>query len=448
MILWLVLLPFAAALVILPVRKVPLIAAPIAAATLVVAAILAVTAREFSPIVVLGRVLSLSSQERISLALSWLLAAVTILCTYRTSQQTLSYSLALGAIGLLTAAVMVRNMAIAALLLELGAILGAMLLPSDSPGAPLGGARSLALFVISGAMLLLASWAMETHTLSLEGQSLMRASLVSLVIGCGIVLAAGPLGIWLPPVFRHGSPLAAVLLSVILPTVVLLRLTDAAVSLGWSGDITPWTRLLFGGGVATCLFGGIGAIARSSARRITAYAAIADMGIILLAMGMGREMLKSASLHTIYRALAIVVLSVATQVLNRCLGNDDVQHLQGALHYAPMATIGMIIAGLSLAGWPPLTGFTSRFTIYRALADEHPAWTTALVIASLGPAWAYMRCALAAISVATLPGARRESLWSALWLAPLCLLLVALPYALALLPPEWMAMLLNEGVGG
>ncbi|MBM3190059.1 MAG: hypothetical protein FJZ90_15225, partial [Chloroflexi bacterium] len=286
MIVWLAVLPMVAALAVAPFRRTRHIAAPMAAAALVLMALLAVTLGDAGPVIALGRVLRLLPGERATLAIVWVLVAVTILCTYRIPQQSLLYPLALAAVGMLTAAAMTRHLAIAALLLELGAILTVMLIPARVAGAASVSVRLLVLFAVAGACVLLASWTQDARAAGLEGDALLSMGAICLTLGGGILLAAGPLGLWLPSVFQFDNPLASVMLGAALPTTALICLTDALASLRPPGVPGFWSDLLLAGGVLACLIGGLGATMQASLRRIAGYAAVADMGIVFMALGL------------------------------------------------------------------------------------------------------------------------------------------------------------------
>jgi len=80
--------------------------------------------------------------------------------------------------------------------------------------------------------------------------------------------------------------------------------------------------------------------------------------------------------------------------------------------------------------------------LYRALAAESAAWTVVVIVASVGPAWAFARCLLAALVSAPTSGQRREPLMPSLLSLALSLSLLLLgisPYLLNGLPSDWLA---------
>ena len=447
MIVWLVALPLIMALVVLLLRGFPVIATPLSAATFLVMAILFVTLDQAKPLIILGRSLSLSPQQSTALALCSLLLALMMLYTYRVPQGPLAHPLTLGAVSLFVAATMVENMTLAGLFLEVGMIVAIMLIPSHRAGTAMTGMRTLILLVLSSSLLLLAAWTIQSRAVNPDDVLLTWVGGIALIIGFGIALAIVPLHVWLPQVFQHGSPLAAVMFGVVLGTTVLLRLDNMLRASMWPGGQELFSTLLLSGGIATCLVASIAALPQRSVGRILAYAAIADMGIVLIGWGTNtRESLEISMLHLAHRGISIVVVSMALGILKLCLDEDDLEHLRGSLRCAPLATIGMAIGGFSLVGLPPTAGFVSRFALYRTLVTEQSGWTLAIIACSVGPAWAFMRCTMAALMSAPAPGSRREPLWSGLLTLLLSLVLLTLgvyPQILTRLPTEWFGPLLS-----
>ena len=410
MILGLAVVPLVMALIVLPLRKLPLLSALLSASVSVLMAMLSTISAQAGPTDIYGRVIELSPQASQHLTLCYLLLALVLLYVYRMAQEPLANSLALASAGFLAAAVIVRNVTTALLLLEAGAVVAVMLLATRRADSTMTAIRTLSLFAVSAPMLLLATSAADSQALSPGGASLSLFGNVALVIGVGIFLAVAPLHVWQPPALRHGNPLATLMLSVVLSTVFLLRL-DSIRSVAWSGGESQFAILLQAGGAATFVVGCLGSLAQGKVRGVLAYTALADMGIVLIAMGMGTVESRDAAMrHLVWRNVGIAVVSMAAEVLCLRFGSDEVEKLRGAALRAPLAVTGMALGGFSLAGLPPLAGFVSRFGLYHLLASRNPVWAMALIGLGLGPTWAFMRCAISALGSTPIPETRREPL--------------------------------------
>lgn len=440
-ILALAILPVAMGLVVLLLRELRTIAALVSTATLVAVGILAATLGPDETIVILGRSVGLSTQGALALAFCAILLAFMVLHAYGVSGDSRLFPLTLVATGFFAGAMMVRNMAIAGLLLEAGVVAAVMLVPSRHPGAAMTGSRVLALLMLSAPLLLLASWAMEGGADDSNSVELVRMSGMALAIACALLLGIVPFHVWLPPIFRYGSSLAAVVLSVVLGTSVLAYFDNAVRAAVWPGGEEFFSILALAGGVATAIIGGLITVPQRAIRRALAYAALADLGLILVGLGIGtRTSTGAATLHVAYRGIGLATVSMALDILRA----DDLEHLRGGLRRAPLAAIAMIIGGFSVAGLPLTAGFTTRLVLYRALAANHPGWALAVMACSIGPAWTFTRCLVATLVSTPTSGARREPLLPGLLALLLSLVLLGLglyPRLLTLLPKEWLATL-------
>ena len=102
--------------------------------------------------------------------------------------------------------------------------------------------------------------------------------------------------------------------------------------------------------------------------------------------------------------------------------------------------VAALLGGLSLAGLPLTAGFASRLPLYRALARDSLGWAVLLIVCTLGPTWAFIRCLttslvsvpnLARNKEAVLPGVLAVLLGAGL------LLLGIWPNAMHVLPQDW-----------
>ncbi len=423
------------------------VAGILAALTLLVMAGFLILRSQTAPEFLLGRPIALSAYEAAALALSLLLLALAVLYGCWIAQGELAYALTLGAVGFWVAATVMRNMSIGTLLLEVGMIIAVMLIPSEQKGAAITGMRTLTLFVLAGPLLLLASWAAESALGNPQNLLFPRIASVALAIGYSISLGIVPFHVWQPSVFRYGSSLAAIMLSAVLSTVLVLRLVDMVNNLMWPGGEQLFMTLLVNGGIITAFFGSLMTLPQRSVGRILAYTALADLGLVLIGLGIGTKMsMQAALLHLTYRSLGIVTASMGLGILRRSLGDDDLDRLQGAWRSAPLGVLGLALGGFSLAGLPLTAGFSSRLQLYRALAGESTEWAIALILCTAGPAWAFARCLTTALVSVPSLARQKESLLPGILtmlLGAAIFLLGIWPNVLGLVPQNWLDTVLS-----
>ncbi|MCL4114356.1 UNVERIFIED_CONTAM: hypothetical protein GTU68_025718 [Idotea baltica] len=138
--------------------------------------------------------------------------------------------------------------------------------------------------------------------------------------------------------------------------VLLMALTSSAFV-----DVDAWKIVGLALGISTMLWGGIGALRHVDAKLILAWGTVSQLGLLvtLLALGSGKAMFAAISMllaHALFKAtLFLVVGEVDVRT-----GTRDISKLGGLYKTMPFATGAATLAGLSMAGVPPLLGFTTK----------------------------------------------------------------------------------------
>jgi formate hydrogenlyase subunit 3/multisubunit Na+/H+ antiporter MnhD subunit len=434
---WLALVPFGVAIAAFVLQKLRPVAILLTAVALGMMIFLVVRYSQGFSLLVLGRSLGLSALEIAGLGFCFFLALIIVLYSFYVPEGDLSYTLVLLAIMVLSIATAMRNLTIGGLLLQIGLILTAMLIPSTQPKSAMAGMRTLVLLVLSGPFLLLASWALEGQVADPSNVQFANLGSITMAIGFGLLLPVMPFHIWAPPIYKYSTPLAIVTCTVILNIVIMLRVNNLLFATPWAAGKEHFTALLLAGGLITAILGGLLAMPQRSLHRALAFAAISEAGLALASLAVGTELgVRAALLHTLYRGLAVTVMAMVLGTFRRTLGGDDPEHLAGALRRTPLAVGGLVVAGLSLVGLPPTAGFTTRFMIYRVLGQRDPAWAMAALAASMGPALAFIRCMVSALT----PVPAERARWIEPLLTGVLILALSIPLLVLGIRPELMVL--------
>ena len=103
--------------------------------------------------------------------------------------------------------------------------------------------------------------------------------------------------------------------------------------------------------------------------RIFGYAAIAETGLLLIALGLrSSEVVNVIFLILIPRGLEFSVWALALSIIKRNAYPLKFSDVQGLARKYPVATGALIIAHLSVAGFPLLAGFPSRLALWQELS--------------------------------------------------------------------------------
>jgi formate hydrogenlyase subunit 3/multisubunit Na+/H+ antiporter MnhD subunit len=297
--------------------------------------------------------------------------------------------------------------------------------------------------MLVGPLLLITVWALEGRSLNPNDESLIRLGGFSLILAIAIGLGVFPLSFWLPPIFRINNPLA-VLLSFILQITLLVRLSSVFTISLWPGGQQVLYSLLVTAGFVTIIGAGVLAVIQESLGGILAYTVIADMGVVLVGIGLGTSSaLQTSILHLGLRGLAIAGSSVGVSVLRTYYGTDSVARLKGAWHSNRLAVIGLSLCALSLVGLPFTAGFVSRLTILSMSGTNRVGWVIASIAAGFGPAFAWGRFLI--FTRGRVDEAPRRTLLGpsilCVFIGAMLLVIGIYPRVIQLLPAEWLTAL-------
>jgi formate hydrogenlyase subunit 3/multisubunit Na+/H+ antiporter MnhD subunit len=125
---------------------------------------------------------------------------------------------------------------------------------------------------------------------------------------------------------------------------------------------------LLAAGLITTASGGVMAAVQRDLGRLFGYAALSNLGFLLLALVVGGSQARSlALLHTVNRALAITLMATGLAIIRFRAQTDEFSQLSGVARRLPIATIGFLIGGLALAGFPLTAGFPTHWAVNRAI---------------------------------------------------------------------------------
>ena len=186
---------------------------------------------------------------------------------------------------------------------------------------------------------------------------------------CGLFIKSGlvPFHGWLPDAYSAASSPVSILLAGIVTKVsgvyVLLRLMVAVFS-----GITGIQQTLMFFGALSIVVGALLALTQNNFKRLLAYSSISQVGYIILAAGCGTPLaILGAAFHFFNHAVFKSLLFVNAASLEKQAGSIDMDKMGGLAQKMPVTGWTSVIAFLSTAGIPPLSGFWSKLIIIIAL---------------------------------------------------------------------------------
>ena len=186
---------------------------------------------------------------------------------------------------------------------------------------------------------------------------------------CGLFIKSGlvPFHGWLPDAYSSAPAPVSILLAGIVTKVsgvyVLLRLMVSV----FGGIAAIQNSLMFIGAVSIVI-GALLALTQNNFKRLLSYSSISQVGYIILAAGCATPLaILGAAFHFFNHAIFKSLLFVNAAAVEKQTGSVDMDKMGGLAHKMPVTGTTSIIAFLSAAGIPPLSGFWSKLIIVIAL---------------------------------------------------------------------------------
>ncbi len=389
--LWLVILPIAASPLVYLTRR-WFAGALLAALVAFLTGLLAWNLPPTNPIRLMGRVFLLDPLTQHVLALLFFLAAILFLIAWRLPQGGALYPLGLVLLGLFAAAGMSRHIGISAIITALAAIAAAPIVQGGQFGSTRAAWRLLVMMMLALPFFLLASWRVDLYREDVENVIYLGQAAVFLGLGMAIWLAAVPLHGWLTAVGAEAPSLAAALVLAGFPLLALVALLQVLNEGAWFTWHEQAGQALLTAGLISAGIGGLLAAVQRGLRPLFGYAALFDMGCLLVALAVGGDggwLAFYAGLAI--RALALGLTGTATAAVRHRVGRDAFAGLHGVAYRMPLATAALIIGGFTLAGLPLTASFFPRWLLLRNLAQVDPRYVWLLVGGGVGVAIGYLR---------------------------------------------------------
>jgi multicomponent Na+:H+ antiporter subunit D len=236
---------------------------------------------------------------------------------------------------------------------------------------------------------------METGTLNMAdmarilddldgGSRVSQIAFAFIIIGLGLKLAMFPLHVWLPNAYAHSpSFVTAFLASTATKAALylLLRFTFTVYDVDFGYVSKAVMIILVGLGVAGMVFASLQAIFQTDARRTLAYSSVAQVGYMLLGIGLGTAAGAAAGyLHLINHAVIKGGLFIALGAFWYRFGITRISDFRGLSKTMPWTMAAFTISALSLIGVPATAGFVSKVNLATAAAASGWWWAVAVIV--------------------------------------------------------------------
>ncbi len=193
-------------------------------------------------------------------------------------------------------------------------------------------------------------------------------TIVGLLLFCGVIgkSAQVPLHVWLIDAMEGPTPVSALIHAATMVAAGIYLLARSFFI--FEPSATTLSFIAYTGAV-TALMAAILAVAEDDIKRILAYSTLSQLGLMVMALGLGGPMqgMYHLTTHAFFKALLFLGAGSVIYALHH---EQNIWKMQGLLKKMPITGITFLIGTLALCGIFPLSGFWSKDAIL-ALAFEN-----------------------------------------------------------------------------
>jgi NADH-quinone oxidoreductase subunit L len=191
-----------------------------------------------------------------------------------------------------------------------------------------------------------------------------------------------PLYVWLPDAMEGPTPVSALIHAATMVTAGVYVVARSHVLFTHSETALLVVAIV---GCATTFFAATIGLVQTDIKKVLAYSTVSQLGYMFLACGVGAFSAGIFHLmtHAFFKALLFLA---AGSVIHAMGGEQDMQKMGGLSKKIKYTYATMLIATLTIAGFPPLAGFFSKDAILLSafqIPGGHPLYVIGLLTALL-----------------------------------------------------------------
>ena len=242
----------------------------------------------------------------------------------------------------------------------------------------------------------------------LSGSNTVLVSVAFLVTGMALKMGLFPMHAWLPRAYANAPSAVSALLAATTAKAsayVLIRVLFHVFEPRVAIDVIPATTILAWAAAVAMLVGSVMAIAQTDLKRMLAYSSVAQIGYIILGVGLANmDGFTGAVLHLVNHAFMKGCLFLVAGVIIYRTGAREIEDLRGLGRAMPITAATFVLAAFAMIGIPPTGGFFSKLYLLLGAIDAG-AWVfVAVILASSLLTVAYFGNAIRALYVAEAGG--------------------------------------------
>ncbi|KAA5804515.1 monovalent cation/H+ antiporter subunit D family protein [Alkalicaulis satelles] len=238
---------------------------------------------------------------------------------------------------------------------------------------------------------------------AMNGNRAVEVGFAFILVGIGLKAALFPLHQWLPNAYAYAPNFVTTFLATTATKVafyVIIRYSYDVFSVhtGFVSNAMIWVITPLA--IAGMLVASTQALFQNNVRRLFAYSSVAQVGYMMLGLGMATSLgLAAGMLHLINHAMMKGALFMALGAFALSYGIRRIEDFKGLGQAMPVTSAAFTVGALSLVGVPFTVGFISKFYLIQAALDAGWWWAVAAILISSVIAVFYVYRILVAIWV-------------------------------------------------
>ncbi len=203
-----------------------------------------------------------------------------------------------------------------------------------------------------------------------EDQGAVAAVAVIFMMVFGLKGGLFPLYMWLPRAYFAPPTVISALFGGLLTKVGVYALFRTT-SLMFVDNVPFTLPVLIVVSAGTMFFGVLGALAQWDFKRVLSYHIVSQIGYMIMGLAIYTPLaLAGAIFYIVHHILVKTALFLIAAAVEKLRGTTNLARLGGVMESRPALAVLFMIAGLSLAGVPPLSGFVAKLMLIRGGLEE------------------------------------------------------------------------------
>jgi hydrogenase-4 component F len=210
-----------------------------------------------------------------------------------------------------------------------------------------------------------------------------HTAFIFLLVGFGSKMGLAPMHTWKPDAYGEAPGMVGALLAGGLVNCAFLSLMRVYQIAAVTQEAASFQRTLVAMGLISMAFAAVFMARQSDFKRMLAYSSVEHVGILTLALGLGKGALYGALFHMVNNCLTKGVLFLSAGNIHRAFGSKNTSVVRGAIRWVPWSGALFLTGFLAITGSPPFAPFVSEFTIVSSAFTTGNYWAGTLFLVFL-----------------------------------------------------------------